>query len=71
MKQNMAPWDRGVRLIIAAILLFLLFANYASGVSAWACGIIGFIFLATGLMGWCPLYALFKFSTIRNQQEKG
>lgn len=26
-------------------------------------GIIGFIPLITGLVGWCPLYALLKFTT--------
>ncbi|MFH1207785.1 MAG: DUF2892 domain-containing protein [Patescibacteria group bacterium] len=69
MRQNMAPWDRGVRLIIAAVFFFLVFGAYAHGILGWVLGIIGLIFMFTGLLGFCPLYAIFKYSTIRDSSE--
>jgi hypothetical protein len=43
---------------MAAIGLFVL-----KGTTGTVVGIIGLIPLATGLVGFCPLYLLFKFST--------
>ncbi len=70
MKQNMAPWDRGVRLVIAAVLLFLVFSTYVQGTLAWICGIVGVILMFTGLSGFCLIYSLLKFSTIRDTSEE-
>ncbi|MFA6553812.1 MAG: DUF2892 domain-containing protein [Patescibacteria group bacterium] len=70
MKQNMAPWDRGVRLVIAAILLFLVFGTYVHGAVAWILAVVGFIFMFTGLTGFCLLYALLKLSTIRDSSAE-
>ena len=44
-----------------------MFSGWLTGVVDGGWGlflkIFGFILLLTGIIGWCPLYALFKFKT--------
>ncbi len=63
LKVNVASWDRIVRIVLGIALLFLGMGGLVTGGFAVAADILGVIFLVTGLVGWCPLYALFKFST--------
>ena len=58
MKTNEGGLDRALR-IIAGLVLIGLAATGTVGV--W--GYIGLVPLATGLMGWCPPYAMFGFNT--------
>ncbi len=61
-KQNVGRMDRVLRIALgiamAAIGLFML-----KGTTGTVLSIIGLIPLATGLVGFCPLYLPFKFST--------
>lgn len=57
-KTNVGSLDRGARILAGLVLLGLA----ATGtVGAW--GYIGVVPLATGLLGSCPLYSLFGFSS--------
>jgi len=58
MTKNVGGIDRIIR-IAAGIALIAAAATGAVGV--W--GYIGIVPLATGLMGWCPPYALLGFNT--------
>lgn len=60
---NEAGWDRVVRIIIGIALLYLGFSGVVPGGWGLFLKVIGFVPLLTGLVGWCPLYALFKFQT--------
>ena len=60
MKKNMSNLDRGIRVILGVALLSLILL--LSGGIRWI-GLIGLIPLLTGIVGFCPLYALFKFKT--------
>ena len=60
---NEAGWDRVVRIIIGIALLYLGFSGVVTGGWGLFLKVIGFVPLLTGLVGWCPLYALFKFQT--------
>jgi hypothetical protein len=64
LKINEAGWDRIVRVVLGIIMLYLGWAVFAGGLGL-AFKIIGLIPLLTGLVGWCPLYALFKFGTAK------
>ena len=62
MVNNIGPTDRRVRFAAAAILiLFALFV--VSGPLAWVLGIVGLGLAATGVVGTCPIYLPFGFST--------
>jgi len=63
MVKNMGATDRIVRVVIAAIIAILYFTNVISGALAIILGIVALIFLGTSAVGFCPLYAPFKFST--------
>jgi len=61
-KQNVGGIDRVLRIVLGIAMvdigLFVL-----KGTTGTVVGIIGLIPLATGLVGFCPLYLPFKFST--------
>lgn len=60
---NEASWDRIVRIVLGITLLYLGWAELVTGGWGTLLKVIGFVPLATGLAGWCPLYALFRFRT--------
>ncbi|HXV70926.1 MAG TPA: DUF2892 domain-containing protein [Acidimicrobiia bacterium] len=60
---NEASWDRIGRVVLGIVLLYLGWAEVVTGGWGIALKIIGFVPLLTGLVGWCPLYALFSFRT--------
>ena len=62
-KVNEAKWDRIARVVLGILLLYVGFGGVASGALGIVLGVLGAIALLTGLVGFCPLYALFKFST--------
>jgi hypothetical protein len=62
-KINEAGWDRAVRVVLGIALLALGLGGVIPGTLGIVVGVIGLIPLLTGLIGWCPLYTLFKFST--------
>lgn len=64
MKKNEAGWDRITRTVLGSVLIVLAFASLG-GATAAISGVLGAIFLATGIVGWCPLYAIFRVDTRR------
>ena len=63
MKQNMGTLDRVIRIVLAAAVAVLYFAHLLSPVAAIILGVVGVIFLATGIAGFCPLYLLLGLSS--------
>lgn len=61
MKKNVGALERTIRIVLGAGILSLAFVGPQS---PWA--YLGIVPLATGLVGWCPPYALFGFSTCKN-----
>ena len=57
---NEGTVDRAVRVVLGLGLLSLAFVGPQSPL-----GYIGFVPLLTGLIGFCPLYRIFGFSTAR------
>lgn len=58
MKLNVGGIDRIARIAIGLVLLGLA----ATGTVGWW-GWLGIVPLATGVIGWCPPYAIFGFNT--------
>jgi len=65
MKQNESNVDRIIRAVAGVVLIFLGFSGVFSGWLAVVVGVIGAVLLFTGVLGFCPLYAVFKFSTLK------
>ncbi|MEX1167642.1 MAG: DUF2892 domain-containing protein [Hydrogenophaga sp.] len=58
MSKNVGGIDRSLRIIVG---LGLIAAAATSTVGLW--GYVGVVPLLTGLMGWCPPYAILGFNT--------
>jgi hypothetical protein len=63
MKGNEAGWDRIVRVILGIVLLFLGLGGMTSGILAIILDVLGVVALVTGIIGFCPLYALLGLKT--------
>ena len=63
MAKDVGGIDRSVRIVAGLVLIGIALA----GVSPW--GWVGIVPLATGLMGWCPPYAIFGMSTCKTKSE--
>jgi len=62
---NLAPWDRALRIAVGGLMLYAGWSGWITGVWAVALETFGWVPLATGLAGWCPLYAMLGISTRR------
>lgn len=63
MKKNMGTVDRALRAVIAVLVGVLYFTGQISGTAAIILGIVAVAFFLTALVGTCPGYLPFKFST--------
>lgn len=65
MKKNMGLADRIIRIVIAAVIVTLYYLNLISGTLAIVLLVFAGIFVLTSIVGTCPLYLPFGFSTRR------
>lgn len=59
---NEGAWDRVIRILLAIALGYAAWITWP-GTAGVVFVVIGAVALVTGLVGWCPAYALFGFST--------
>lgn len=60
MKQNVGKLDRWIRIVLGVALLSLLV--FLNGSIRWI-GLVGLIPLLTGILNFCPIYALLRINT--------
>jgi hypothetical protein len=60
---NEASWDRIVRIVLGVALLYLGWAGVVTGGWGTFLKFFGLLPLLTGLVGVCPIYAMFKVRT--------
>ncbi len=65
MTRNMGTVDRIIRFVIAIAVAVLYFTGVISGTLAIILGVLAAVFLATSIIGFCPLYAPFRLSTVK------
>ena len=63
MLSNIGKIDRLIRIAAAFAIAF---GSIYLGV-LWA--ILGIVILLTAIIGWCPIYAMFRLSTTKEQEE--
>ena len=68
--RNLATWDRVVRILLGASLLGLGFIGVLPDLGSIALVLFAWVPLVTGLLGWCPLYSLLRFSTYLPSRTK-
>ncbi len=60
---NEGTTDRAIRIVAGILLLALGWGEVVTGTLGNVFKVLGFVPLATGLVGWCPLYAVTHLST--------
>jgi len=65
MKLNESNVDRIIRAVAGVVLLYLGLGGALGGGLAVVSDVLGVVLLLTGAIGFCPLYALIKFSTLK------
>ena len=66
MKTNESGLDRVIRIVLGIVLFVLYFTGVVSSTLGIISLVIGAVLVITGLVGFCPLYALLKFRTNKN-----
>jgi len=68
MTTNMGKFDRGGRLVIAAVLLVLAFGSgiLGGGILFWLALIVAGVFTLTAFVGNCPLYSIVGLKTCKD-----
>jgi hypothetical protein len=66
MKRNLSNLDRMVRVVVAALFAYLYFAGIVTGGLGIVLLVLGVVFAATAIVGYCPLYTIFRFSTYKS-----
>ncbi len=70
MKTNMGTGDRTARILLALVMGALFFTNTITGTFGIVFLVLSVVFLATSLISFCPLYAIFGFSTCKTKKQK-
>jgi hypothetical protein len=60
--QNVGGIDRLARIVVGLVLIAAGFF-YLTGTLGVIVGIVGFVPLLTGVVGWCPVYLPFRISS--------
>jgi hypothetical protein len=61
---NEHPFDRLVRIVLAVALFTLVATGSVATPWLYLAGFVGAIMLVTGAVGFCPLYAILRISTL-------
>jgi hypothetical protein len=68
MKKNMGTADKAIRIVIAAIVVGLFYAEVITGTLGIVLLVLSGVFVLTSLISFCPLYTLFGINTCSNKQ---
>jgi predicted exporter len=68
---NLSGAERVLRILVGAAMLGATWTGAVAGIAGVALQIFGWVPLATGVVGWCPFYAIFGLSTCRHGTRTG
>jgi hypothetical protein len=66
---NEAGWDRIVRVLAGVALLYVGWHALSGSTLGVVVGIVAFLPLLTGILGWCPAYSLVGIGTRREERS--
>ncbi|MBK7095452.1 MAG: DUF2892 domain-containing protein [Saprospiraceae bacterium] len=69
MKKNVGKIDTWIRILIALVILVLYYFDIISGTVAIVLLVAGIVLLLTSLLGFCPLYTIFKINTCKKAEK--
>ncbi len=61
--KNESSWDRIVRVVGGVVLIGLGLGGVISSPWGWVAAAVGGVFLVTGIVGFCPIYAVLRLRT--------
>lgn len=67
--RNLSNLDRLIRILLGAFMLAAGWSGLGPGVWGIALKVFGWVPLITGLIGWCPVYALLGIRTRRAESQ--
>jgi Protein of unknown function (DUF2892) len=70
MTQNVGSTDRLARVLLGIIFGVLWFLHIVTGISGIILLVLGCVFLITAVIGNCPLYKIFGFSTCPRRKKQ-
>jgi hypothetical protein len=65
MKKNMGSIDKIIRLVVAAVLVYLYYAGVVTGTLGVVLLIVAVVFTLTSVVSFCPLYTLMGIKTCK------
>ena len=60
---NEAPIDRAIRIVLGLALAAVGVAGVVAAPTVYATSVVAAVLLLTGIVGFCPLYAILRLST--------
>ena len=63
--RNLSTPDRLIRIVLGVLMLAAGWGGFAEGIWRVALQVFGWVPLATGLLGWCPIYAMLGICTFK------
>ncbi len=69
MKKNTGTIDRVARIVLAIVFVALYFAGVVTGTLGIVLLVLAGVFAATAVVSFCPLYAIFGFSSCPLKKE--
>ncbi|MFZ3110783.1 MAG: DUF2892 domain-containing protein [Rectinemataceae bacterium] len=70
MVKNMGKVDKLIRILVAFVVGILIITGNLIGAGAVILGIVALIFIATSVVGTCPLYIPFNINTKDKELKK-
>lgn len=67
MNKNVGSIDRILRIFSAIVVFALIYTGSLTGTLAWVLGGATLVLAITGLVSWCPIYAIFGMSSRKAQ----
>ncbi|MDI6893030.1 MAG: DUF2892 domain-containing protein [Bacillota bacterium] len=69
-QNNLGASDRTVRIVVGVVLLALRFFIPVTGFLGGLFVLVGAYLLVTAAIGFCPVYRLFRYSTVGEERQQ-